>query len=181
MTGRTHDLAAFTALNYLFVTQPLVHTSIATVFVTIGANMLGGVAPDIDQATAQFWQRLPAGSIISRLITPILGSHRMISHSFLGIFIASLLSRWILDALKNVLIVDMNLVWIGFMIGFISHIVMDIISKEGEPLLFPLPFKFGIPPFRFLRLHPCFEVDARVQEAGALLAHPARLIQRAFF
>jgi len=152
MTGRTHDLAAFTALNVLFISQPLVNTTFATAFVTVSANLIGGLTPDIDQATADLWNRFPAGSIIGRMITPLLGSHRMISHSILGIFIAGFLSYKGFQALGTILLVDMNLVWIGFMAGFISHIAIDILTKEGEPLLFPLPFRIGFPPFRFLRI-----------------------------
>lgn len=152
MTGRTHDLTAFTALNLLFISQPLINTTVATAFVTVSSNLIGGLTPDIDQATADLWNRLPAGSIIGRMITPILGSHRMISHSFLGIGIAGFLSRWGLNALGGILLVDMNIVWVGFMVGFISHIIIDLLTKEGVPLLFPLPLKFGFPPFRFLRL-----------------------------
>ena len=152
MTGRTHDLAAFTALNLLFISQPLVNTTFATAFVTVSANLIGGLTPDIDQATADLWNRLPAGSIIGRMITPLLGSHRMISHSILGIFLAGFLSYKGLHALGNIILVDMNLVWIGFMVGFISHIAIDIFTKEGEPLLFPLPFRVGLPPIRFLRI-----------------------------
>ncbi len=152
MTGRTHDLAAFTALNYIFVTQPLIHTSLATAFVAVGANLIGGLTPDIDQPTADLWNRLPAGSIIGRILSPILGSHRMISHSILGTLFFAFVSRFILEHVKSILIVDMNVVWFGFMIGFLSHLVMDLFTKEGIPLFFPIPIKIGFPPLHFLRL-----------------------------
>lgn len=152
MTGRTHDLTAFTALNFLFISQPLIQTSLSTTFVAIGANLLGGLTPDIDQSTADLWNRLPAGSIIGRIISPILGSHRMISHSIIGVVIVGFLSNRFLTAINKVLLVDMNIVWIGFMTGFISHIMIDLLTREGVPLLFPIPIKFGIPPIRFLRI-----------------------------
>lgn len=152
MTGRTHDLAAFTLLNGVFIYYPLASMSLSTLFVSISANLIGGLTPDIDQPTAELWNRIPAGSIIGRIIYPILGSHRMISHSILGVVVFGFVSAKFLDAIRSVLIVDMNIVWFSFMIGFISHLIMDIITKEGEPLLFPLPFKFGIPPFHFLRV-----------------------------
>ncbi len=152
MTGRTHDLAAFTALNYIFVTQPLIHTSLATAFVAIAANLIGGLTPDIDQPTGDLWNRIPAGSIIGRILSPLLGSHRMISHSVIGIAFFGFLSHLLLFRLKSVLLVDMNIVWFAFMVGFISHLFMDVFTKEGIPLLFPIPLKIGIPPFQFLRI-----------------------------
>ncbi len=161
MTGRTHDLAAFAALNYLFVTQPLLHTSLATTFVAVGANLIGGLTPDIDQPTADLWNRIPAGSIIGRILSPILGSHRMISHSFLGIGTFAFISHFFLNKINSILLVDMNIVWIAFMTGFISHLIMDIFTKEGIPLFFPLAFKIGIPPFKALR----FETGGLVEKS----------------
>ena len=38
------------------------------------------------------------------------------------------------------------------MIGFASHLIMDTFTHEGVPWLLPVPVKFGIPPFRFLRI-----------------------------
>ena len=58
MTGRTHDLAAFTALNYIVATQPLEPITLPTVFVAISANFIGGLAPDLDQPTSSFWHKL---------------------------------------------------------------------------------------------------------------------------
>lgn len=132
MTGRTHDLAAFTLLNGIFIYQPLTSMSLSTLFVSISANLIGGLAPDIDQPTADLWRRIPAGSIIGRIIYPILGSHRMISHSLLGVVVFGLLSAKFLDAIRNVLIVDMNIVWFSFMIGYISHLIMDIITNSSS-------------------------------------------------
>lgn len=152
MTGRTHDLAAFTAVSYVFVTGAIPQMSLATVIVSFGANMIGGLAPDIDQPTAELWHKLPAGSIIGRLITPFLGGHRFISHSLLGIFLFGVLLKQFLVFASSVLLVDMNMVWWAFMIGFVSHLLMDTFTREGVPWLFPLPMRFGIPPFRLLRL-----------------------------
>lgn len=153
MTGRTHDLAAFTALNYVVVTSTLLPMSLATALVAFTANMIGGLAPDIDQPTATLWHRIRGGGLLAKLITPMLGGHRFISHSILGIFLFGFVLKYILEVTSSVLIVDMNIVWWSFMIGFISHLVMDTFSHEGVPWLFPIPIHFGIPPLKFLRPH----------------------------
>jgi inner membrane protein len=152
MTGRTHDLAAFTALNFIVATQPLSDISLSTALVALSANLIGGLAPDIDQPTADLWRRLPGGSVVGRIITPVLGGHRFISHSILGILVFGFVTRWFLEAASQVVLVDMNLVWMAFMIGFISHLVMDTLTKEGVPWLFPIPINFGFPPLRILRI-----------------------------
>ena len=48
--------------------------------------------------------------------------------------------------------VDTGLVWWAFMIGMVSHLVMDTLTKEGVPWLLPVPVKFGLPPLRRLRI-----------------------------
>lgn len=152
MTGRTHDLTAFAALSYVAAQQPQFSLSLATLMVAVGANLIGGLTPDIDQPTADLWRRLPAGSVIGRIITPLLGSHRYISHSFLGIAVFGWVAKFLLQKMGGILLVDMNIVWTAFMIGFISHIVIDMLTQEGVPWLFPIPIRFGLPPLKILRL-----------------------------
>ncbi|MBP9719388.1 MAG: metal-dependent hydrolase [Candidatus Levybacteria bacterium] len=152
MTGRTHDLAAFTALNILFITNPLPHITLGTAFVAFGANMIGGLTPDIDQPTGELWGRIRGGSVISRMIAPLLGGHRFISHSLLGVFLFGFVAKFILEVTSSFLIVDGTIVWWAFMIGYISHLIMDSFTRDGVPWLFPIPIHFGIPPFRALRM-----------------------------
>lgn len=152
MTGRTHDLTAFTAINYILATSPLLHMSLGTVFVAFTANLIGGLTPDIDQPTADLWHKLPGGTIYSRLITPFLGGHRYLSHSFLGIVLFGFLAKEALQLSQHTLLVDGTIVWWSFMIAYISHLFMDTFTKEGVPWLFPIPIKFGFPPFSFLRI-----------------------------
>ncbi len=152
MTGRTHDLAAFTTLTAILATQPIPQMSLATALTCLAGNMLGALTPDLDEPTAKLWHDMPAGSIIGRIIHPLTGGHRMISHSLLGMWLIGLGAKWLLGRIGTVLLVDMNLVWWSFMIGFLSHLVTDTITKEGVPWLFPLPFRIGIPPFKFMRM-----------------------------
>ncbi len=152
MTGRTHDLAAFTALGYVVATQPIPTISLATGLVAFTANMIGGLAPDIDQPTADLWRRLPVGTLLGKLLAPILGGHRFISHSILGIILFGAFTKFLLNQMSAVLIVDMSVVWWSFMIGYISHLVMDTFTKEGVPWLFPIPIRFGIPPLKIFRI-----------------------------
>ena len=171
MTGRTHDLAAFTALNYIFITQQIQPMSLATVFVAFSANMIGGLTPDIDQSTADLWRKLPAGSVFGKLLAPMLGGHRFISHSVIGILLFGFLSRKFLDMASATLIVDMQIVWASFMIGFISHLVMDTFTREGVAWLFPIPIHFGIPPFKFLRIKTGGLIEKSLVFPGLLITN----------
>jgi len=152
MTGRTHDLAALTTLTILVATQPLTPITIGTLFTAIAANMIGGVAPDIDQPTSKIWKQIPAGSIIGKVVRPFFGAHRSISHSLIGVLIFGFISREILRYVNTFLLVDMDIVWITFMLGLLSHLIADSLTKDGVPWLFPIPIRFGFPPFRGLRI-----------------------------
>lgn len=152
MTGRTHDLAAFTALNYVLVASPLLEMSLATALTAFTMNMVGGLAPDLDQSTAALYRKIRGGSLIGKIIAPLIGGHRLLSHSIVGIFLFGVGLDLLLGAVGKVLIVDMDIVWWSFMIGFVSHLIMDSFTREGVPWLFPIPIKFGIPPIGVLRM-----------------------------
>lgn len=153
MIARTHDVAAITALTAVILTQPLRTVTLATAITAVVANQIGGIAPDIDQPTAPFWRNLPIGGIFGKLIGKTLGGHRFLSHSILGLALFGFLTKLLLTFLHPIMPhVDIGLVWWAFMIGMTSHLVMDSFTKEGVPWLLPIPFKFGFPPLRRLRI-----------------------------
>jgi len=153
MIGRTHALAAFTALGVAYFARSPQTMSLATVLVGLLANQIGGIAPDIDQPTAPFWRNLPIGGPIGRVVDRMLGGHRFITHSLIGLVLFGVLVHLLLVFLQPIMpIVDISLVWAAFMIGMLSHLAMDTFTKEGVPWLLPLPIKFGIPPIRSLRI-----------------------------
>lgn len=153
MTGRTHDLAAVTALGVIVLSQPPRTVTLATAIVALFANLLGGIAPDIDQPTAPFWRNLPVGKYFGRIFSAVHGGHRFLTHSLLGLALFGFAAHWLLVALSPVMSsVDIDLVWWAFMIGMVSHLVLDTFTKEGVPWLLPLPFKFGLPPAKRLRI-----------------------------
>ncbi|MGH7204230.1 MAG: metal-dependent hydrolase [Candidatus Levyibacteriota bacterium] len=153
MTGRTHDMAAFTTLSIIVMSHPLPQMTLATGLVAIVANLMGGIAPDIDQPTAPFWRNLPVGRYVGRTLDRLLGGHRFISHSILGIFLFGFVFHYVLNVLRpSFPHLNMEIIWWAFMIGFVSHLVMDTFTTEGVPWLLPIPIKFGIPPLKAFRL-----------------------------
>lgn len=154
MTARTHDLFAFTAMVGGVILLPLPVMNLGTAVIAFSAGFLGGMAPDLDEPGAQFWQRLPAGAgtILGKFVSPVFGSHRFVSHSLLGAAVFGWLAKKGLEISASVLVVDQIVVWWAFMLGFASHLVADALTREGVPLLWPLPVKFGIPPIKRLRI-----------------------------
>jgi inner membrane protein len=153
MTGRTHDLAAVTALGIVILSQPARTVTLATAIVALLANLIGGITPDIDQPTAPLWRNLPVGKYFGRVFGLLNGGHRFLTHSILGLALFGLATHWLLVFLSPVMrSVDIGLVWWGFMIGMLSHLLLDTVTKEGVPWLLPLPYKFGLPPVKSLRV-----------------------------
>lgn len=153
MTGRTHDLAAITSLLAITLTQPVRAITLSTLLLSLLANQIGGIAPDIDQPTAPFWRNLPIGNFFGKIFGGVLGGHRFLTHSILGLFLFGFGVKIGLHFISPLLPhADMGLVLWAFIIGMVSHLVMDSFTKEGVPWLLPLPIKFGIPPIKHLRV-----------------------------
>lgn len=153
MTARTHDLAAITTLAVVVLVNPPEAVRLSTVLLAVFANQLGGVAPDIDQPTAPLWRNLPEGHFFGKIFHRLAGGHRFLSHSLIGFVLFAWLSDLLLHFLHPIMPhVDITLVWYAFLIGYASHLVMDTFTKEGVPWLLPIPYKFGLPPLKKLRI-----------------------------
>jgi inner membrane protein len=152
--ARTHDVAAATALVAVVALLPEQPTmTLSTVILALIANQAGGIVPDIDQPTAPFWRNLPIGGIFGKVIAKMLGGHRFITHSLLGVGLVGFLFWTLLHFLQPIMPnVQIDYVWWALMIGMFSHLVMDTFTKEGVPWLLPIPIKFGFPPVKRLRI-----------------------------
>ncbi len=153
MIARTHDLAAITALSIVFLAAPVQNITLSTAILAIIANLFGGITPDIDQPTAPFWRNLPVGKYFGRIFDHMLGGHRFLTHSILGVAIIGYLAYLLLSFLHPIMhSVNIDIVWWSFMIGILSHLVIDSFNKEGVPWLLPIPIKFGFPPVKAWRI-----------------------------
>jgi inner membrane protein len=111
------------------------------------------VTPDIDQPTAPLWRNLPIGKYFGKLFDDLTGGHRFLTHSILGLALFGFVAHWLLIFLHPIMgSVNTGYVWWGFMIGMVSHLVMDTLTKEGVPWLLPIPLKIGIPPIKAFRI-----------------------------
>lgn len=134
-------------------------------------NQIGGIVPDIDQPTAPFWRNLPIGSIFGKVFSRLSGGHRFITHSVLGLVLFGFVARSFIALVQPLLgDFDTGYVWWAFMIGMVSHLVMDTFTKEGVPYLLPVPVMFGIPPIRRLRLTTGKKIEQFVVFPALLLS-----------
>ena len=105
---------------------------------TIGGAMFGSMFPDIDKPSSKLGRKVKP---ISYVINFLFG-HRGFTHSlpFLVLFTAV---AWFYLS-KNVdadLFFYLKYAIVGFDIGFISHLILDIMTKEKIPLFYPFQSK----------------------------------------
>lgn len=152
MTSRTHGVFAFASLITVAAYYPSSSLNPSTLVVSLVGNIVGSILPDIDQATNRLWDLFPAGNSLGRVFRKLFLSHRTLSHSLLGIFLVHKLLWWLLPRILNPNYLNIDLIYYSVMIGFVSHLVLDLFTEEGLPLLFPIKWKFGIPPIRPWRI-----------------------------
>lgn len=150
MTYKTHVSVGLTFSAVIFLLIYQIQLSPILLVLLIVSTVIGSSAPDLDTPTGELWDKIPAGSILSRVVNPIfIGGHRHLSHSFLGMGILSLVYLLLLKLLFLFPLfsgVSFGLVFLAFLIGYFSHLFADMFTEMGVPLLFPLEYHFGIPP-----------------------------------
>lgn len=152
MTGRTHDAIAFASLITVSVANPPESLNVATATAAVVANIVGATMPDIDQATNKLWKFLPGGDHLGKILRRAFMGHRNLTHSFIGIFLVYKLLEFTLPRLLNPQYVNWEIIFLAMMIGYISHLLGDFLTKDGLPLLFPIKWKFGFPPISAFRI-----------------------------
>ena len=153
MLGRTHEIAAIGTVTSTAILFSVDTMTAETAIVSLLVALAGGITPDIDKPGSKIWANVPAGGCLSRIINPFfIGGHRHLTHSLLGLGLFGLVVKALLGVLPLGERIDTDVVYWSFMLSFGSHIVLDMLTKDGVPLLFPLPVHLGFPPFEFLRL-----------------------------
>jgi inner membrane protein len=152
MISRTHEAGAVAALLATATYLPSANMGVATIITALIANTIGALLPDIDQASNRLWDLLPGGNFIGKILRNLFLAHRTLSHSFLGFFIVFKAAFWLIPKLFNGQFVDPKIIIYALLIGYGSHLVLDLITTDGLPLLFPIKWKFGLPPWKFLRI-----------------------------
>jgi len=126
MTGNTHiigGIAAGLALEQVSNYDPLV---------IVSASVIGALLPDICHTGSKIGRTFP---LISKVIHNIFG-HRSFTHSLLFLFLIGLLMN---NYISN------ESFKAGILIGMMSHYILDMATKKGIKLLFPLNVNVRFP------------------------------------
>src|SRR5437588_6650280 len=118
----------------------------------------GALLPDIDNARSTMGRKL---GWISKEIQHVAG-HRTIFHSFLGLFLGSVLAIGLEQFVIYLLIQRgfilpahfvgaSHVVFFAVLFGCLMHIAADGLTEGGVPLLWPIHKRYGFPPNPHLR------------------------------
>ncbi|MCY8478064.1 metal-dependent hydrolase [Bacillus atrophaeus] len=129
MQGKTHTVggaaAAVIAAQVMNLGDPAL---------VAASGAIGGIVPDICHGGSKIGRRLP---ILSKIINLLFG-HRTFTHSLLFLLIVGGIGFY------NVPGDSLNL-FIGFMVGMGSHLLLDAATKNGIAFFYPLKIKVRLP------------------------------------
>lgn len=102
-----------------------------TVFIACAG--VGGLLPDIDSIHSK----------LGRVFMPVSATIQLI-FGHRGIFHTLLLPA-LLFGIMTIFLPIYGVYYIPLLVGYISHILLDMLTPEGVPLLWPVPTRFSIP------------------------------------
>lgn len=139
MNKPTHVMGGITAgiaVNK-FVVPTLTNVASIEGFVGLGAVMagafLGSVLPDIDHKGSFIGRRL---KVISFIVHHTVG-HRGLTHTLLFAIGLSTLLAYLVLQLSGFSQAIMLFFVLGLFAGILSHLALDMLTKEGIPLFYP--------------------------------------------
>lgn len=148
MTGKTHQVLGLTAGIGYFLAVSSSEYNPATFGAVLVGSHLSSLMPDLDRSTADFWNSLPYGKTAGRIIDPLI-KHRHVSHSLAGLLVFGI-AVWRLAALfPDYWNIDRSIFTLTCVLAYASHIIADLLTVNGVPLLFPYKKMFGFPPKPF--------------------------------
>lgn len=152
MTSKTHNIGAVAALLTVYAILDQPNLNLVTVLLALIATVFGSMLPDIDQSSNRLWSMLPVGNVLGKMLRRIFLGHRTLSHSLVGLIVLFQINSWISPQIFNESIINIQVVTTALLTGYISHLVLDGLTEEGLPLLFPFKINFGFPPIKWMRI-----------------------------
>lgn len=126
MTGNTHiigGLAASLAFAQVSNYEPVL---------LVGAGVIGAIIPDICHGGSKIGRKFKA---LSKVINTLFG-HRSFTHSLLFLVL--------MGVLLNTFVANESIV-LGILVGMASHYILDMATKNGIKLLYPLKITVRFP------------------------------------
>lgn len=147
MSGKTHmvgGVALATASSYfLHICEPTSNVELMMWGLTyITPAVIGALAPDFDHWNSKISNFNIFTKLLS-IIIRILCGHRGMLHSPFFVILLSILFGYLYVFVCPIAWVG-NMM-LGFLVGYISHLMLDLLTSQGLPLLFPFTWEDGRP------------------------------------
>lgn len=126
MLGNTHIVGGITA------SLAFAQISNESPLVLLGAGVVGALLPDICHGGSKIGRTFP---LSSKIVNKLFG-HRSFTHSLLFLFLIAIL----MDAF-----VPYKTLTIGILLGMASHLILDMGTKKGVKLFFPIKIAVRFP------------------------------------
>ena len=126
MLGNTHIVGGITA------SLAFSQFSNDNPFVLVGAGVIGALLPDICHGGSKIGRMFP---VSSKIVNKLFG-HRSFTHSLLSLLLIAL----IMDTF-----VSYRSWTIGLLLGMASHLILDMGTKKGVKLFFPIKISVRFP------------------------------------
>ena len=107
--------------------------------IDLGIATISGLAPDLDTPKSSIGKRLP---FISHPLGMIVG-HRGLTHSLLAATLCVFGIVWGIGVQQSQPLY--HLLLLPFLIGYLSHLIGDMMNPSGVPLLWPYPQRYTFP------------------------------------
>jgi len=126
MQGNTHIVGGITA------SLAFAQFSNDNPLVLVGAGVIGALLPDICHRGSKIGRTFP---LIAKLVTTVFG-HRSFTHSLLFLFLIGMLLHTF---------IPYKSISIGILLGMASHVLLDMGTKKGVKLFFPVSISVRLP------------------------------------
>ena len=148
MTGKTHQIIGQTVGLTTYFALSSSGYDPATFAFTVVVSSVAALLPDIDQSSSSLWRSIPLGRAAGAVVDPFI-KHRNLSHSIIGTAIVGAVVYWLTSLMPSYWGVNGHVILWVTLSSYISHLVADMVTVEGIPLLFPFQRMFGLPPRPF--------------------------------
>lgn len=108
--------------------------------ILIAGSILGATMPDIDHKNSQISHKHKFLSFVTRLFC----THRGFTHSVPALLILSGILFGIKQLLSPEIVFYYSPLMIGIILGYVSHMILDLFNPLGIPLFYPLPFRMKV-------------------------------------
>lgn len=126
MQGNTHIVGGITA------SLAFAQISNDNPLVLVGAGVIGALLPDICHGGSKIGRKFP---IISKIVNTLFG-HRSFTHSLLFLFLVGMLLHTF---------IPYESISLGILLGMASHVLLDMGTKKGVKLFFPVSISVRLP------------------------------------